>query len=455
MNEVFEYLDSFGPVYALPVVHYRVEFAEAVRHAFKNLIPDAVAVELPFSLQPFIERGIQRLPAASVVIYQNKKGDTIYFPIEPADPIVEAVRLGLESKTPVYFIDPDIDEYPEYRDYLPDTYGVYRLGIRTYYDLYRTTALPVIKKGPEDIRRERGMAYHLKELAGQYRRILFVCGMLHLEDVKKGFKHPQAMPLSILKREDVALFNLHPDDICEVFTEYPFLSAVYEYRRNGLPPKPDLSRYTVRKKIGTLTLLDGGKDSYSEEDALDASIRWTVHRLESGPLDRQKVMYHLFEQAAKHYHQDTGESVTPWQKRIFFRFSGNYARLDNLLVPDFYHLLVSARGSVDDNFCYAFWRLGSFYPWQDVISEVPTARLQGELLHLETRKIYIRRMIPRIKRHPIYVPQKRRLKEQRPGEWLEGFRNPYICSYPPEDLVIEDYGNFLKTKGRLILSEER
>ena len=30
-----------------------------------------------------------------------------------------------------------------------------------------------------------------------------------------------------------------------------------------------------------------------------------------------------------------------------------------------------------------------------------------------------------------------------------------ICSYPPEDLVIEDYGRFLKKKGKSILSEER
>ena len=30
-----------------------------------------------------------------------------------------------------------------------------------------------------------------------------------------------------------------------------------------------------------------------------------------------------------------------------------------------------------------------------------------------------------------------------------------ICSYPPEDLVIEDYGRFLKRKGKSILSEER
>jgi len=42
-----------------------------------------------------------------------------------------------------------------------------------------------------------------------------------------------------------------------------------------------------------------------------------------------------------------------------------------------------------------------------------------------------------------------------PGEWASQLNGASICSYPPEDLVIEDYGRFLKKKGKSILSEER
>jgi len=42
-----------------------------------------------------------------------------------------------------------------------------------------------------------------------------------------------------------------------------------------------------------------------------------------------------------------------------------------------------------------------------------------------------------------------------PGEWASQLNGASICSYPPEDLVIEDYGRFLKKKGKGILSEER
>jgi len=48
-----------------------------------------------------------------------------------------------------------------------------------------------------------------------------------------------------------------------------------------------------------------------------------------------------------------------------------------------------------------------------------------------------------------------RKKERSPGEWLEGFDDPSICSYPPEDLAIEEYGRDLKRRGVVQLSEEQ
>jgi hypothetical protein len=46
-------------------------------------------------------------------------------------------------------------------------------------------------------------------------------------------------------------------------------------------------------------------------------------------------------------------------------------------------------------------------------------------------------------------------KEGRPGEWAEQLNGNSICSYPPEDIVIEDFGRFLKKKAHSILTEER
>ncbi|MCK4728279.1 MAG: hypothetical protein KAT27_05105, partial [Desulfobacterales bacterium] len=188
-------LHPFGPVHPVPIVHFSLEFAGVVRHLFQRLRPDAVAVELPNSLRDVVQKGVRRLPEISVVLYQNNTGETFYLPIEPTDPVVEAIRSGLEANVPVHFVDPDLDEYPSYRDYVPDTYAVYRLGIEAYFDIYSREVLPVLKRGPADMRRETGMAYRLQELAAKYNKILFVCGLAHLEGVRAAFFRPQAEPL--------------------------------------------------------------------------------------------------------------------------------------------------------------------------------------------------------------------------------------------------------------------
>ena len=170
--------------------------------------------------------------------------------------------------------------------------------------------------------------------------------------------------------------------------------------------------------------------------------------------DRQRVMFRLFEEASRHYRQETGETVHLWQRRAFFRFTRNYALVSGMLLPDLYQMLAAARGCVDDNFAYAFWRLATHYPWQKETTEIPTLRLRPEDLWSMSRRLRFRLRPKHQEKGLSHLRFLQRKREQHPGEWLAGFDNPAICSYPPEDLMIEDYGRFLKKKGILQLSAE-
>ena len=74
---------------------------------------------------------------------------------------------------------------------------------------------------------------------------------------------------------------------------------------------------------------------------------------------------------------------------------------------------------------------------------------------LNTKRLRIRRRLPRPKQRLKPAGLKPRKKEKFAGEWAQQTDGDAICSYPPEDLVIEDYGRFLKQKAKAILSEER
>jgi hypothetical protein len=448
------HLESFGNVHALPILHYRMEFAHLVREAFFELKPDCIAIELPQTLESQFLRGVRRLPELSVLSYRVAE-QSVFLIIEPADPLIEAARLALEHDIPLQLIDIDLDSYPSYQEELPDSYAVQRIGLAPFYrevaQLYRN-----IPPADEDLRREHGMAFRLRQLSASHRKVLFICGMSHLERIRDSFRQPQAEPLTRTRRDGITLFNLHPDCCHEVLAEYPFLSALYETRRGPLPPEPPPSP-SLRKSFNAFELILGGKKSIPEEQALAESVKRSARRVgEAGEMpDRQKVMLRLFLESARHYSQETGESVHFWQKRAFFRFARNYALVSQQLLPDLFQMLAAARSCIDDNFAYAFFRLAACYPWQQESSDLPTLRLTAEDLWSAMRKIRFRpRKQQRGKgRHGIKMVKRK--KERSPGAWLEGFDDPSICSYPPEDVIIEEYGRNLKRIGARQLSEEQ
>jgi hypothetical protein len=69
--------------------------------------------------------------------------------------------------------------------------------------------------------------------------------------------------------------------------------------------------------------------------------------------------------------------------------------------------------------------------------------------------MHLHRMPLREKRLRLPRGLKDRPKERYPGEWAEQLDGDSICSYPPEDLVIEDYGRLLRRKARSLLTDER
>jgi hypothetical protein len=112
---------------------------------------------------------------------------------------------------------------------------------------------------------------------------------------------------------------------------------------------------------------------------------------------------------------------------------------------------------VSDNFAWEAHRIALAYPEQAAVAtDAPTARIRADEIHDGVRRMHIRRMVRRPKRPDWSSLLRRRRKDERwDGEWLEGFDGETICSYPPEDIVVEDFGRYLKRRGKNVLSEEQ
>jgi hypothetical protein len=386
----------------LPVVPGRIEFAMETRRRILAARPNVVAIELPATLEEVYLQAVRRLPQISVIFY-NEQEDTVYVPVEPADPFVEAIRTAQEIGAQVVFADPDSTERPHIPDTYPDSYAVTSITMEQYVEAYRVYPQ---ERTPAIEQFAQGIAWKLQG-ADPFANVMVVVSLNVLDPVLDAMESPQSEPHR-RRREDLQLVNPHPDCLGEITLEYPFLQERYEAARADLVCP-----------------------------------------------DRRRVQFALLREAEASYEINTGEKMQAWQRRLLARYSRNLALLNQDLAASLYDITLSARAIVDENYAWDVWETASRYGPQLTSTDIETVNISGDEIWLNTRRLRLRRRLPSTKRRMGSFKLKKRKKEKVPGEWAAELNGNSICSYPPEDIVIEDFGRFLKKKSKSMLSEER
>lgn len=430
-----------GRIRYLPVVPSCMEFAKIVREEMLREKPALVAVELPVTLESAYLRSVQRLPELSIIVYDSDASEeAVYVPVEATDPFIEALRSAGEMEIPTAFLDPDLSDRPHVEDAYPDSYAAGRLGIRKYVESYRMQprALDDVVKTHAE-----GAAWKLQGCDPEA-EILVVVSLNLLDPLLEAMEQPQVQPMRKSGRSNVRALNLHPESLAEIMTDAPFLQGVYEAQRGGKLPeiaKPDVRQQTAQG----WTVVEKPQN----DPRLEA-----MHEAARADLDRQGVHFRILAAAEKVHGRKTGEKLSHWQRRLWARYSRNLALRQNQLLPRLFDMTVAAQSLVDDNFAWEFWEVGGWNPFQKTESDLTTAKINGEQMWVDRRQVRLRRRAPRKgKAKPVGLRGKK--SERFPGEWQSEWKGMGICSYPPEDIVIEDFGAFLKKKGKSILSEER
>jgi hypothetical protein len=355
-------------------------------------------------------QAVARLPEMSLIFYPDETagGDhAVYVPIEPADPFTEAIRTAVEIGADLVFADPEAGAHPHLKDSYPDPYALRYIGLDRYVEAYRVYPQP---RSADIARHAAGIAWKLQG-TDPSASTLVVVSLNLLDPLLDAMEEPQAQPLASPHREGIELLNPHPESLGEICAEYPHLQWRYENYRHLMT-----------------------------DNAL---------------IDRRHAQLAVFRAAEKEHEANTGERIAHWQRRLLARYARNLALAGNELSAGIFDLTVAARGVADDNYAWEVWEAAGKYPPQQTNSNLLTVRISGDEVWMDTRRIRIRRRLPSTKRRLRPYGLKARKKEKNPGEWASQLNGASICSYPPEDLVIEDYGRYLKHKGKSILSEER
>lgn len=401
----------FKNIFAIPSFHQRLEFAIEVRKAFFEFKPDVIAVELPRTLKIRIVEAVMRLPFISVVVYKEGKGKKfLYVPVEPADSLIEAIRLGIENNVPIEFIDLDVSRYRQKPFEHVEDYSIRKIGLEKFYGLM----LPYLKKSnprTKDYTRELYMAQQLRKLMKKHKRILFVLGMAHWERIKGLLTRSKPRKLEHVSRQLMKVFNLSLKSYKEVLREYPYITYLYELARKS-------------SKLAQFDKFDAYKTTYLE--------------------------------ASKQYYKDVGEHVNMTQLKGILQYSRNYALLEENLAPNLYHLVISAKNFVDDEYAGIVYDILTSYPFQDKSRLYPDIEIKPKRGSYETRTIPLRRRVPIARMKTKKIKLRRRPKEKYAGEWEEKWKKDYsgIWSYPPEDDMFEDYMRFIRKKALKLIMEE-
>lgn len=414
MKQLEPFYIQKGHVYAVPILHYKMEMAAQVRIAFESIKPDCVAVELAETMELRLLHAASRLPDISLVMSYDKSNEPIYYMCEPCDPAFEGLRSAMEAQIPSFCIDLDVDYYPDIFEQMPDPYAIHKIGMKEYYGAYKKEILETHSiKNKIDRKREMYMAKRLKELSFSYEKILFISGMAHVENVLDLIGNDSFPKMEHVNRDYTDLLTLTEHSAQEVMAECGWISKKYEEARSSF--------------------------SFHQTDPSAPAF----------PPDRQKLIYDLFKEAAGKYIERTGNKFPGYNLRNIMKFSRNYALVQNGLLPDLYQILCAAKGCVDHNYAYEVWALASEYPHRRNIDKIPELDLTIEDVWGVSKTIRFHLKEKSRKSHISFQRRKDKSKMH--------FKPPSmfsICSYPPEDIVIEKFGDFLKKKGTQLLRDE-
>ena len=132
----------------IPVVHGSAAYASALRKELLSRSFDALAVPLPESFSEEVIRGVERLPALSMVVRRNalaqdaiedtarwdqELGDQdlpesmprgTYVPIDPCQALIAAIRMALGERIALEWIDSEGDSIENHSPVIADCYAI-------------------------------------------------------------------------------------------------------------------------------------------------------------------------------------------------------------------------------------------------------------------------------------------------------------------------------------------
>lgn len=450
-DQALPLIELTDKILALPVVHSSVEITVLVRRVFEERPPSAVVIELPTELQHQLREAIQFAETYPVI---KMKGDPAqYLILEPLEPLIEGFRSAVESAIPVFCVD-RLSKLPSlFNESFPDTYSLTYFRLDDLYRQYKKSKI----EAPIEIQlidrvREISMTDALKHISAVMQgSILFLCGFRHLVEIEKLLQLSDEDYLNSIEELKSVLYPHEAIDNISNELQKAVLGSDQEplnFISNLLETGSvdDVEIVRLSPESGEVLSQPGFFNERWLELRTNVAKRQRFNRI-----DLQRQVYQIARQS---YEFESGEILGSQREKLFFRFARNWAIIQNQLLPSAYQLIMAAKACVNDNFARIFYdTLIRFNPNE---SPLPKAEIRLNDLYQNTKMIRFRTKLN--KKPKIAPPQVRKSiqRERYPGEWknTDFMGMGGMCSYPPEDIIIEDFAKYLQQKATALIKSK-
>lgn len=448
MKDIPELLRIGPRVAVLPVIHGSGDCALAVRRWMLEHDFDCVAVPLPESFREPIEQAVLQLPKPSIVIQPTtprfklddpqaaqpweatewseastwKDGEEpaedeeaerepySYVPIDPCQPVITAIRSALGEHIPRAYIDMETSPFQPQSAIMPDPYALKHVSP----ERFAAAILPSIPRPPDRQTCERlnHMAWRLQELEQRFERILLVCNLLHWPWIRQAFTDTSQPPSEGDLVEPPQIYDVDPRTLTFLFGELPFITGLYERARAELSDDENLS-------------IDGLKE--------------------------------LFLASRDSYRNDFGRRarpITPLLLSQCIKYIRNLSLIERRMTPDLYTIVTAAKQILGDQFALHVVERSCEYPY-DVPTDSNTVALGVEQCRFPDGEV--RDLVSRLPGPATLwktVELKRRPTRKETKRWQYSW-NPFRqCSYPPEDVQIENFRTRVFDRAQAIIGND-
>ncbi|MCS7204391.1 MAG: hypothetical protein NZ853_01700 [Leptospiraceae bacterium] len=410
----------------LPIVHGSLEFTILVKKHFFDNPPQRVLIEAPYYLSNEIHRAIPFVSSYPVIKIETEIPS--YFILEPLEPIVEAIRNCYELDIPYHLIDnitPNFHVASLYRiqTSFPDTYVLHYLSLEELVELYRKKRN--VKKNLYDLYRETFMALQTKKLLSIHseEEILLICGIEHYHNIVKFLDYPEEKLQDLLDSLQIQLAN----------------QSLYQENQTY--------------KIEIFSLSDQSPEVLMQPGYYNNL--WNKFRNEPQAwkyFDRVLLNRNLYKATKNEYEIQSGDFVPPQKEKLFFQFARNLSLIYKKLIPNPLILISAAKGFVNDNFAKIFYE--KITSIEKSSSPFPELKLSLDELGLDKEIIRFRLLLFTHHNKMVKEMKSKIHKEEYQGQWKELWNHSGLCSYPPEDVVIEEFGNYLRKRALSIVKSQ-